>query len=211
MVRIEVPQRGGALMAGAFLVGLVGLWLLFQVVAGDLVGRLIGQKTAVATKGGLGSGIAATALGLTAGSTMGAASSTATTADRSQTSQVIWNGITLHRDVMPAFQAMYQAAAAEGIVLNGWGWRSNAKQKELRITNGCPDVCCSPSKTCRVPTAIPGTSRHETGHAIDFVDQDTKHSLTRSSRAFGWLSRNAARYGFYNLQSEPWHWSTDGN
>jgi LAS superfamily LD-carboxypeptidase LdcB len=34
---------------------------------------------------------------------------------------------------------------------------------------------------------------------------------SRSSPAFEWLRGNAARYGFYNLPSEPWHWSVDGN
>ena len=24
-------------------------------------------------------------------------------------------------------------------------------------------------------------------------------------------ARNASRYGLYNLPSEPWHWSTNGN
>ncbi|WNG61464.1 M15 family metallopeptidase [Archangium gephyra] len=28
---------------------------------------------------------------------------------------------------------------------------------------------------------------------------------------FVWLKANAARYGFINLPSEPWHWSTNGN
>ncbi len=26
-----------------------------------------------------------------------------------------------------------------------------------------------------------------------------------------WLAANASSYGFYNLPSEPWHWSTTGN
>jgi hypothetical protein len=51
---------------------------------------------------------------------------------------------------------------------------------------------------------------HERGLAIDF----TTHGSTiqsRSSPAFQWLSANASSYGLYNLPSEPWHWSTNGN
>lgn len=33
---------------------------------------------------------------------------------------------------------------------------------------------------------------------------------TRSSPAFRWLRANAEGFGFYNLPSEPWHWSVDG-
>ena len=33
---------------------------------------------------------------------------------------------------------------------------------------------------------------------------------SRSSSAFQWLAANASRFGFYNLPSEPWHWSTTG-
>lgn len=29
--------------------------------------------------------------------------------------------------------------------------------------------------------------------------------------SLAWLQANAARYGFKNLKSEPWHWSTTGN
>jgi D-alanyl-D-alanine carboxypeptidase len=33
----------------------------------------------------------------------------------------------------------------------------------------------------------------------------------RKSPAFKWLAAYAARYGFVNLPSEPWHWSITGN
>ncbi len=29
--------------------------------------------------------------------------------------------------------------------------------------------------------------------------------------AYQWLNANAANYGFFNLESEPWHWSTSGS
>ena len=34
---------------------------------------------------------------------------------------------------------------------------------------------------------------------------------SRSDPAFLWLRNNASRFGLYNLPSEPWHWSTNGN
>ncbi len=50
---------------------------------------------------------------------------------------------------------------------------------------------------------------HEQGRAIDFTSNGSL-IRSRSNRAFVWLSANAARYGLYNLPSEPWHWSTNG-
>jgi LAS superfamily LD-carboxypeptidase LdcB len=62
---------------------------------------------------------------------------------------------------------------------------------------------------CSPPTAIPGRSKHEQGLAIDF-SHNGRAIQTRSSPAFQWLAANAGSYGFRNLPSEPWHWSTDG-
>ena len=47
---------------------------------------------------------------------------------------------------------------------------------------------------------------HERGLAIDFAN-----CRTHDTRAFRWLDANAARFGFKNLPSEPWHWSTNGS
>ena len=51
---------------------------------------------------------------------------------------------------------------------------------------------------------------HEQGLAIDFTHGGSLIS-SRSSAAFQWLAANAGRFGFRNLPSEPWHWSTNGN
>jgi LAS superfamily LD-carboxypeptidase LdcB len=50
---------------------------------------------------------------------------------------------------------------------------------------------------------------HEQGLAIDFTQNGS--TLTRGSSGFQWLVANAGRFGFRNLPSEPWHWSTNGN
>jgi LAS superfamily LD-carboxypeptidase LdcB len=52
---------------------------------------------------------------------------------------------------------------------------------------------------------------HERGLAIDFTCNGGGAIGSRSSPCFQWLSGNASSYGFYNLPSEPWHWSTNGN
>ncbi len=110
-----------------------------------------------------------------------------------------------HKSIAANANAMIAAAAADGVTLTGSCWRSNARQIQLRQINGCPDIYTAPPSSCRVPTAIPGTSNHEKGLAIDF-----DNCRIRSTACFQWLAANAATYGFYNLPSEPWHWSVDG-
>jgi hypothetical protein len=103
-----------------------------------------------------------------------------------------------------------EKAWSEGYKISGWGWRSNQKQIELRRKNGCPDIYNSPPSKCKVPTAIPGTSMHESGLAIDFTC-DGKAIQTRDNRCYLWLKNNANIHGLTNLKSEPWHWSINGS
>ncbi|RZU53921.1 D-alanyl-D-alanine carboxypeptidase [Krasilnikovia cinnamomea] len=119
------------------------------------------------------------------------------------------NGITVHKSVSFAFRRMLADARARGIVLGGGGFRTKKRQIELRKINGCPDIWTAPPSSCRVPTAIPGTSLHEVGLAVDLTVDGG--SLTRDSAAFRWLSANARKYGYVNLPSEPWHWSITGS
>ncbi len=121
------------------------------------------------------------------------------------------NGIRVNAQIGDAVQAMLNAAADDGIVLQGWGWRSHQRQIELRAAH-CADIWETPASQCSPPTAKPGTSLHETGQAIDFYIGTPPNAvaLTRSSPEFLWLEANAASFGFYNLPSEPWHWSTTG-
>ena len=41
-------------------------------------------------------------------------------------------------------------------------------------------------------------------------DIDDADGIQNAVFAFQWLAANAPSYGFYNLWSEPWHWSIDG-
>lgn len=120
-------------------------------------------------------------------------------------------GIVVHRSIADNVRALLDAAAADGIVLGGGGYRDPSAQIALRRAH-CGssdyDIWQKPASACRPPTARPGSSNHERGLAIDFTYQG--RTLTRSSPAFHWLQRNAARFGLYNLPSEPWHWSVDG-
>lgn len=125
-------------------------------------------------------------------------------------------GITVAAELGPPLEQLLADARDDGIELSGWGWRSTQRQAELRRINGCPDVATSPASACRVPTARPGSSQHESGLAVDFTWQGEtlcyplSASRCRGNKAFDWLAANAHRYGLQVLPSEAWHWSTTG-
>lgn len=113
--------------------------------------------------------------------------------------------ITCAPSVADALAGMIAAAKADGVTLTGSCWRSPETTAKLRIKNGCPDVNVSPASSCRIPTARPGQSMHEKGLAIDF------DRCGYGSAAHNWLKANASRYGFRQLPTESWHWSTNGS
>ena len=117
-------------------------------------------------------------------------------------------GITVHSAIGPQLEQLLAAAEAEGVSLSGGGYRSHEQQIALRRAHcGTSNYAIyeMPAGQCSPPTARPGTSMHEQGLAIDF-----NNCSTRSTRCWQWLNTNAARFGFHNLPSEPWHWSIDG-
>jgi LAS superfamily LD-carboxypeptidase LdcB len=118
-------------------------------------------------------------------------------------------GITVHADIAENLAALLEAASDDGITLGGGGYRDPADQQRLREAH-CPDPENSPASSCSPPTARPGLSMHEQGLAVDFTWQGGVIT-SRSNPAFRWLAANAGRFGFHNLPSEPWHWSTNGN
>jgi hypothetical protein len=122
-------------------------------------------------------------------------------------------GITVAAEIADRLEALMGAAERDGFVLGGSGYRNPSAQVAVRRGN-CGSSSYAiyemPASQCSPPTAKPGSSMHEKGLAVDFTYQGRVIS-SRSSPAFGWLSRNAGRYGFYNLPAEPWHWSTNGN
>lgn len=121
-------------------------------------------------------------------------------------------GIQINNSVAVQLGAMIDAARSAGITLSGGGYRNPAAQIAVRRNNcGSSNYALyqASASSCRPPTARPGQSMHEQGLAIDFTAGG--RTLNRGSAEFRWLAANAANYGFYNLPSEPWHWSTNGN
>jgi hypothetical protein len=125
------------------------------------------------------------------------------------------NGITVAVEIAPQLQSMINAAAADGLTLTGGGFRDPAEQIALRRAH-CGStyyaIYQAPSSSCRPPTARPGSSQHELGLAIDFrCNGSSIGQYDDSNPCFIWLTANAGRYGFKNLPSENWHWSTTGS
>ena len=132
-----------------------------------------------------------------------------------ESSQVLVAGhsFRVHQDIKDNTEALFSAlnehlAANNETPATAWGWRSFSTQVGLRVTNGCPDIWLARSSSCKkAHTARPGGSNHEQGYAIDIYHRGGG-SITNT--AFRWLQNNAAGFGFYNLPSEPWHWSING-
>jgi len=118
-------------------------------------------------------------------------------------------GITINCQISGRLANLLSAAAASGLHLGGGGYRDPAQQVALRRSHCGSSYYAiyqmSPS-ACSPPTARPGQSMHEVGLAVDF-----SNCGSRGTACYGWLARNADRFGFYNLPSEPWHWSINGN
>ncbi|HEU5151632.1 MAG TPA: M15 family metallopeptidase [Iamia sp.] len=116
--------------------------------------------------------------------------------------------ITVASGIATNVRNLLAAARADKLNLCGSAYRDSSRQVELRKQN-CGtsryDIWEKPASQCSPPTAIPGTSMHEKGMAIDFAS-----CSTRTTACYRWLAANASRFGLRNLPSEPWHWSTNG-
>ena len=122
-------------------------------------------------------------------------------------------GIVVAEEIADNLEALLAAADQDGMSFGGSGYRNSDQQVATRRAN-CGssdyDVYEKPASQCSPPTARPGQSMHERGLAVDFTYQGRLIN-GRSNPGFQWLSRNASRFGLYNLPAEPWHWSTNGN
>jgi len=121
-------------------------------------------------------------------------------------------GVVVDATIAGQVAAMMAAADSAGLHLSGGGFRSYAEQVELRRQHcggSSYDISRRPAGECSPPTALPGTSMHQWGLAVDW--SNARSLITSHSDAgWQWLSSNAGRFGFANLPSEPWHWSTNG-
>lgn len=191
-------------MIGPLLLAAFGIWLLAQTAAGGLPARLLSRRQNAA--GETSAALFSTAVGAGTATSPPSSSGSTLTSPGPRPDLTTWQGATLSVAVMPSYQRMVNAAARDGITLAPIGskstFRTLADQLSLRVENGCPDVNTSPPEACRIPTAIPGTSKHERGEAIDFV---------LAGGAQGWLQANALRHGFVgNVPNDPVHYSWGG-
>lgn len=132
-------------------------------------------------------------------------------------------GQLLRADAASDFQAMRQAALADGVGLGLLSaFRSVALQRQLFF-----DIGASRQQTAETRAKVsapPGFSEHGTGYAVDLGDLDAPATNLSTSfaetRAFRWLIQNAARYHFrmsfpprnsQGVAYEPWHWRYEGS
>lgn len=131
-------------------------------------------------------------------------------------------GQALHRDAAQALVAMQRAAAADGVELVVLSAFRPAELQEELFFAIKSERNQSALERAQV-SAPPGFSEHSTGYAIDLGDayapQSNLSVSFETTRAFGWLQANAARYHFIlsfpeaNAQGvsyEPWHWRFEG-
>jgi hypothetical protein len=128
--------------------------------------------------------------------------------------QTAWvRGIEVNVLIAPNLEAMMTHAQKDGIVLTGSGFRTMDEQIAIRRAVCGPtdyDVWVKPSWECSPPVARPGFSMHQLGLAVDFTLNGGDLVRNSGDRIVQWLHANANTYGFYNLPSEPWHWSVNG-
>ena len=119
--------------------------------------------------------------------------------------------VPLHRLAAEAWGALTAAARSAGhpapLFLLVSGYRTVEEQAWLwegaLAKYGDPEVACQ-------WVARPGTSAHQSGRAIDLHLGDPIESeyaaRMRATSAYHWLVANAATFGFYPYDIEPWHW-----
>jgi hypothetical protein len=127
-------------------------------------------------------------------------------------------------EIAPALFALLAAANAEGVGLQPETSsflppgvqgppRIESCYRSFEMQEWWRDYYCSIDKCGNA--AVPGTSKHGIGRAVDFQDQ--LGELTFQSPGYLWLAEHADEYGFYQPASvqqgganeEAWHWEHD--
>lgn len=135
----------------------------------------------------------------------------------------IANGISVDSRIIDAYNEMYDAAKADGVILNPCsGYRSIEYQRGL-FTRRVAEYMNygynqqDSEKIVATYTARPGRSEHNLGLAIDFYDATTALTADFENTTQGkWLNKNSYKYGFIMRYSsdktditaiiyEPWH------
>lgn len=130
------------------------------------------------------------------------------------------NGQKVDSRIYPALQEMFDAARAEGIYpVVREGYRTAEEQQEILddkiqayINEGYSRARAE--KTAEEWVALPGTSEHQLGIAVDINADKSKCS---NEEVYTWLVENAYKYGFIlrypvgkqeitGTSYEPWHY-----
>ena len=130
------------------------------------------------------------------------------------------NGQKVDSRIYPALQEMFDAARAEGIYpIVGEGYRTAEEQQKILddkiqayINEGYSRARAE--KTAKEWVALPGTSEHQLGIAVDINADKSKCS---NEEVYTWLVENAYKYGFIlrypvgkqeitGTSYEPWHY-----
>ncbi len=143
--------------------------------------------------------------------------------ERSLVSITADGGIALRQPAADAFMDMTDAARNNGIYIVPLSGFRSIEQQQYLFFGVRAEQTQSASERAAV-SAPPGYSEHHTGYAIDIGDADVpKANLDErfeNTRAFKWLEKNAARYGFElsfkddettEVSYEPWHWRYTGD
>lgn len=131
------------------------------------------------------------------------------------------NGKKVDSRIYPELQEMFNAARVQGYGLFvREGYRTQEEQQQLmnEKIEAYENEGKSKSEAKKLAeqwVAIPGTSEHQLGIAVDIINADT----TKSSRddVYNWLEENAHTYGFIKrypsnktditgVINEPWHY-----
>lgn len=122
----------------------------------------------------------------------------------------------LRKEAAEALEKLFAAAKEDGVALAGVSaYRSRATQKALFERYVKKDG----EAKARTYSAVPGTSEHETGLAIDVSGSDGKCAASdcfADTKEAEWLAEHAPEYGFIirypkgkenitGYQYEPWH------
>ena len=130
------------------------------------------------------------------------------------------NGQKVDSRIYPYLQEMFDAARAEGIYpIVREGYRTAEEQQEILddkiqtyINQGYSHV--KAERTVKEWVALPGTSEHQLGIAVDINADKSKCS---NEEVYAWLAENAYKYGFIlrypmgkqeitGTSYEPWHY-----
>ncbi len=130
------------------------------------------------------------------------------------------NGEKVDERIYPELQKMFDDARATGLELFvAQGYRTADEQQKLledkqeayENEGNSPDEA---KELAEKWVAVPGTSEHQLGIAVDINADDTK---CKPDEVYSWLSENAHKYGFINrypadktditgIIYEPWHY-----